>query len=102
MASKNEHVCVLRKESTLRMVGKRIRHDNKKPYEVRFGIVKAIGPDGSTDQSYRYPTEAWSATEARMHCVKKGGISFTPAPEPETTSPEIDAAAEKLKSSLKL
>jgi len=78
------------------MIGSRDRRSDGKPIKIRFGETKTPGPNGAAEQSYEYPAKEWSAMEARLHCGKKGGISFTPA-----APPEVGAAAAKLKSSIK-
>ena len=53
-------------------------HEGKK-YNVIIGKKK--GADTMSEQSYRYPSDTWSVSEARTHCTDHDGILFEPAPQ---------------------
>jgi len=74
----NNHSCQLISPEKVDIVGSKPRtSENGKTYRVLFGILKA--EKTSVEQTYRYPTEEWSASEAKAHCEKHNGILFEPA-----------------------
>ena len=75
----NEHACRLREPSefdgkTFRRVSR--EHKGKK-YEIIMGKLK--GQDVMTEESYRYPKNSWSVSEAKKHCSDHKGKRFEPA-----------------------
>lgn len=78
MPNGNSHSCHLRNPETMNLIGKRIREYRGKKYFIQYGIPKhGRGPAKSIDQEYLYPTDTWTATEARAHCAANKGISFS-------------------------
>jgi hypothetical protein len=61
------------------IVGSGERKHDGKTYRVIFGKPK--NGDGSVEQAYRYPREAWSLAEAKAHCEAHHGMMFEPASE---------------------
>lgn len=77
----NEHSCRLRdpdnfQDNSLHRVSR--THDSKK-YVVITGRLK--GKETMTEQTYRYPKEEWTPSEAQVHCNDHDGILFEPAEE---------------------
>lgn len=74
----NEHACRLRnpddfQEGSFRST---TREHEGKEYRVIMG--KLEGEDEMTEQSYRYPKDAWDESEAKSHCSEHDG-TFEPA-----------------------
>ena len=55
----------------LEIVGSDERQHDDKTYRVIFGKPK--DGDGSVEQAYRYPKDAWSEEAARSHCKEHDG-----------------------------
>ena len=57
-------------------------HDGKR-YRVILGKLrgKSGHDDPMVEQTYRYPSDAWTADEAALHCRMHGGKLFEPATE---------------------
>jgi len=95
----NEHACRLRdpgdfEDGSFRRTQ---RESDGKRYSIIMGKLK--GEDTLTEQSYRYPKDDWTVSEARAHCRDHDGIEFEPAkeraddPTPDTDAWEDAAAA---------
>lgn len=69
----NEHACRLREPGDFEddSFRRTTRKHEDKEYAVILGRLK--GEDVLTEQAYRYPTETWSASEARSHCQTHDG-----------------------------
>lgn len=68
------------------------RDHNGKKYRVNMAQKK--GETVLSDQSYRYPTETWTASAARSHCTAHNGIDFVPASQRgNTAAPTLNQAA---------
>lgn len=75
----NEHACRMLEPSefekdTFRRV---TREHNGKKYDIIMGKLK--GKDTFTEQTYRYPKNTWTVTEAKKHCQEHKGKKFEPA-----------------------
>jgi hypothetical protein len=79
----NEHACRLRDPGDFAPGSFRSmrRLHGSQPYRVIVGKLRGTsGPrDPMVEQTYRYPTDAWTEDEARAHCREHGGGLFEPA-----------------------
>lgn len=75
----SEHACRLKEPSEFQPGSFRrsSRTHEGKEYAVIMGRLK--GEETMTDQAYRYPSDSWSADQARDHCTGHGGRMFEPA-----------------------
>lgn len=73
----NEHACRLKSPDQYDRFRRGEREHEGKKYGIIFGHPKDGG--GWEEQAYRYPTAAWSVSEARSHCKSHDGIGFEPA-----------------------
>lgn len=57
------------------------RMHGSKHYRVIVGKLagKSGARDAMVEQTYRYPTDAWTEDEALAHCREHGGRLFEPA-----------------------
>lgn len=57
------------------------RRHGSKPYRVIVGKLRArsVLRDPLIEQTYRYPTDTWTADEAMAHCREHEGQLFEPA-----------------------
>ncbi|HTS87484.1 MAG TPA: hypothetical protein VMG41_03250 [Gemmatimonadales bacterium] len=82
----HEHACRLRDPGEFAAGSFRSMHrmHGGKPYRVILGKLAGVsGPDDPlVEQTYRYPTDAWTEGEARAHCREHGGGLFEPAAPP--------------------
>ena len=90
MPFENEHACRLSapegfQDDSFRRVSR--DHDGKK-YDVITG--KLEGEEDMTEQSYRYPTDAWDEAAAKAHCGSHDG-TFEAAAESESDDSEDDS-----------
>jgi len=85
MPMPNNHACLI--DDSLTVVGSMTRDHKGKEYTVRIG--RKAGSKGSSERSYIYPKDKWTADEARAHCKSRGG-RFEPASSQtqETMSPD--------------
>ena len=69
----NEHSCRLRSPGDFQKGSFRrtSRKSGGKQYSIIMGRLN--GKSAMTEQTYRYPKSAWSASEARVHCRDHGG-----------------------------
>jgi len=66
----NNHSCEI--NLNLKVIGSQKRTHNGKSYIVRIG--RAPGrTKGSSERSYLYPADSWTAAQARAHCKDHGG-----------------------------
>lgn len=79
----NEHACRFRDPDDFMPGSFRSmqRMHGSKPYRVIMGKLRGqSGPTGPMlEQTYRYPTDAWTEGEAMAHCQEHGGQRFEPA-----------------------
>jgi HK97 family phage major capsid protein/HK97 family phage prohead protease len=86
----NFHSCRLRnpddfKKDSFRYVDR--EHEGKK-YSVVMGKLK--NETTMTEQSYRYPKESWTASEAKSHCDDHDGILFEPAKSEKALEQDLE------------
>lgn len=78
----NYHACEKEDSASYKIVGTKSRtHDGKK-YLVRYGTPKS-GDGGSTEVTYLYSKDSWTAAEAKAHCKSHDG-SFVAARSAES------------------
>jgi len=92
----NEHACRLRdpgdfEADSFRRTSR--EHEGKK-YSVIMGRLK--GQTTLTEQTYRYPTDAWDVSSARAHCKDHNGILFEPAKDVRDASSLATCKVRKL------
>ncbi|MDO8794387.1 MAG: HK97 family phage prohead protease [Vicinamibacterales bacterium] len=75
----NEHACRLRSPSAFQSDSfRRIEREHEgKKYAIIMG--RLTGETTMTEQSYRYPKDAWMPDMARAHCKSHDGMMFEPA-----------------------
>jgi hypothetical protein len=67
----HEHACRLQEPSKFDRMRRGTRKHEGKEYSIIFGHIK--GGDSWEEQAYRYAKDAWTADEARTHCVAHDG-----------------------------
>jgi len=87
----NEHACRLKDPGQYDTCRRGSRESGGKTYHVIF--CKKTGGK-IEEQSYRYPKDTWSASEARAHCERHGG-SFEAAGKQEAEEALIKAAIQR-------
>lgn len=80
----NEHACRVRMtndfiKGSFRRMSRRA--DNRTLWII---MGKLIGSNTVTTQSFRYPKDQWSSTQAKAHCKRHKGLKFEPAKESRT------------------
>ena len=93
MPYENEHSCRLLDPAGLEIVGSEEREHGGRAYRVIYG--KPEDGDGSVEQAYRYPVDAWSESEAGVHCRGHGGF-FEPAERDASVELRFWAAIQSL------
>ena len=71
----DEHACRLIEQSEFTSFAKKSSSSDGK----RFTIILGIKGGKSKAQSFRYPKDEWSVTQAKAHCKSSKGILFEPA-----------------------
>jgi hypothetical protein len=91
----NEHACRLRDPAdfapgTFRSMSR--QHTGRR-YRVILGKLrgKSGARDPMVEQTYRYPSDTWTAREAMAHCRGHGGLLFEAATEPALRRDPVSA-----------
>jgi len=87
----NEHACRLKDPGQYDTCRRGSRESGGKTYGVIFCKKKGGKME---EQSYRYPKDTWSASEARAHCERHEG-SFEAAGKQETEEAIIKASIQR-------
>ena len=86
----NEHACRLRDPGDFQADSFRrtSRTHEGKRYAVIMGRLK--GEEELTEQAYRYPSDGWTADEARSHCDTHEGQEFSAASEEKSQPGDVE------------